>query len=190
MDIVQIILGLLVLNVIALAIINVAQHRDLRTAKAKIVELEALGSGTAYREMVVSRDKAYAERNELAIALAHVALHAGLKAGRGVDPTAPPTWDPPYLRVVYVELPDGKQVSWHMGPDNLKSWEALDEYLGEWDGTFLGRMPEWSLQVDWKHADPYKTMARQVFASEGEIISGRRYESPAALGAPYGKGQK
>lgn len=181
-----------ILNVIAMAVMNMRLRDRLGDMGRENARLQALGSGNAYREMVESRDKAYVERNHAVIALAHMALAAGFKAGRGIDTTAPPTWDPPYLRVVYVELPDNQQVSWHMGPGVDRAWEDLPEYLGTWDGTYLGRVPEWPTKVVWR--DAYKDMVEEVYARAeakgGVIENGRIYRSPPELGMPYGTGQK
>ncbi|KGP00334.1 hypothetical protein JT27_18590 [Alcaligenes faecalis] len=85
-------------------------------------------------------DRVYSERNELAVALAHTALAAGWRAGRGVDPKGTDGWG----TVVYVDLPNGTQVSWHMAPADANLAKRLPPYDKEWDGTFLGRTPGWS----------------------------------------------
>lgn len=89
-------------------------------------------------------DDVYAQRNELAIAFAKAALAAGWKAGRGTDPMADPEW----ANVVYVDLPDGRQVSWHISPDCAPLLDGLPQYTGEWDGTFVGRAKGWSKQIE------------------------------------------
>ena len=82
----------------------------------------------------------YTQRNELAIAFTKAALAAGWRAGRGIDPQGDGGWQ----HVVYVDLPDGRQVSWHMSPDCVPLLDGLPEYPGKWDGKFTGRWPGWS----------------------------------------------
>lgn len=86
-------------------------------------------------------DAAYAQRNTLAVAFAKAAIAAGWTAGRGYDSNE--SWDPEWRHVVYVDLPDGAQVSWHMNPDQVYLLDELPEYPGEWDGTFKGRESAW-----------------------------------------------
>jgi len=88
-------------------------------------------------------NNAYSQRNALAIAFAKAALAAGWKAGRGYDNNPEKGWDPEWLHVVYVDLPNGQQVSWHMGPDDVKFLDQLPQYDGEWDGTAIGRDTSW-----------------------------------------------
>lgn len=81
----------------------------------------------------------YTERNRLAIGLVKMALFAGYNAGKGKDPAGEPGWD----NVVYVDLPNGKQVSWHIAPTEIYLLNDIPEYKGEWDKTYLGKTPEW-----------------------------------------------
>lgn len=64
----------------------------------------------------------------------------GFNAGHGVDGNG--EWDDDWRHVVYIDLPDGRQVSWHMSPEMIKHLDLLPEYRGEWDGTFLSRGSE------------------------------------------------
>ena len=89
-------------------------------------------------------DDVYAQRNELTIAFAKAALAAGWKAGKSIDPMADPEW----ANVVYVDLPDGRQVSWHMSPDCVPLLDGLPQYAGTWDGTFIGRETGWSRGIE------------------------------------------
>ena len=89
-------------------------------------------------------DNVYSERNELAVAFAKAALAAGWKAGKGADPNATPDWG----NVVYVDLPSGYQVSWHIAPRDVALLNDLPVYEGEWDGTFLGRVPGWTKSME------------------------------------------
>src|SRR3546814_10287693 len=47
------------------------------------------------------------------------------------------------LHVLYVDLPDGRQVSWHMSPSEVPLLEGIPNYQGTWNGTFLAREPGW-----------------------------------------------
>jgi len=86
-------------------------------------------------------DSVYSERNRLVIAFARMALAAGFRAGKGVDPGKWP--------VVYVETPNG-QVSWHIAASEAPALEGLPEYPGEWDGTYRARDASWCV---WEQED-------------------------------------
>lgn len=74
-----------------------------------------------------SRAMALAERNEVAIILAAVAIKAGWRAGRAIDGRAMN-----YRGVVIIELPTG-QVSFRMDEKD-PAWLALPKYASTWDG--------------------------------------------------------
>lgn len=76
----------------------------------------------------------YRDRNRLAVALTRMAILAGLNAGKGKDDHE--DWDDEWRNVVYIDLPDGHQVSWHIAPDELALLEELPKYKGDWDGEF------------------------------------------------------
>jgi hypothetical protein len=90
-------------------------------------------------------DEVYKERNQLAIALAKMALELGLKTGHGIDESQEP--NSKWKHVVYIQFPNGKQVSWHMSPNEVELLNMLPEFDGKWDETFLGREPEWIKKV-------------------------------------------
>jgi hypothetical protein len=81
-------------------------------------------------------NRAYTQRNNAAVALVRMALLLGWPAGRGLDSKTESnlTW----RHVVYIDLPGGEQVSYHMAPDDVPLLEGLPEYAGEWDGKFTG----------------------------------------------------
>ena len=81
-------------------------------------------------------DAVYSERNRLAAALARMALAAGFKAGKGVDP------DETKWPVIYVDTPNG-QVSWHIAEADAHVLEGLPQYGEQWDGTFKARDAAW-----------------------------------------------
>lgn len=87
---------------------------------------------------------AYTQRNILAIASVKLALLAGLKAGKGIDKDEP---SPEWANVVYIDLPDGTQVSWHMAPSEVHLLADIPAYDGVWDGTSLGGKPEWLTSI-------------------------------------------
>lgn len=88
-------------------------------------------------------DSVYTQRNALAIGFAKAAIAAGWNAGRGYDDCPEKGWDEGWRHVVYVDLPDGRQVSWHVGPDVVHLLDGLPQYNGKWDGTSHGKDPSW-----------------------------------------------
>lgn len=88
-------------------------------------------------------DRAYSERNSLVIAFVKAAVALGWNAGRGFDSDPAKQWDDDWRHVVYVELPDGRQVSWHISPAEVPFLDGLPEFKGQWDGTFVARDPLW-----------------------------------------------
>lgn len=98
-------------------------------------------------------DSVYAERNRLAIAFARMALAAGFRAGKGVDPGKWP--------VVYVETPNG-QVSWHIAESEADALECLPEYPGKWDGTYRAKDANWCV---WDQED-----VAQITSPPGDVF--------------------
>lgn len=123
-------------------------------------------------------DNVYAQRNELAIAFAKAALAAGWKAGRGIDSEASPEW----ANVVYVDLPDGRQVSWHMSPDCVPLLDGLPQYAGTWDGTFVGREAGWSrgIKAVAQQAEPV-TVSVDALAQHIRVVDGNHSLGAGAL---------
>lgn len=80
--------------------------------------------------------KVYTERAALAVAFARLALSNGWAAG--VKPATPEQWT-----VLYVDLPGGEQVSWHIAMEDEPLLAGLPPYPGQWDGKFTGRNPDW-----------------------------------------------
>lgn len=81
----------------------------------------------------------YAERNACAVALARMAILAGFSAGQGID--SHEDRDPEYRHVLYVDLPNGRQVSFHILPQEIHLLEGIPEYRKPWTGanTKLGK---------------------------------------------------
>lgn len=82
-------------------------------------------------ELEARVDCAYSQRNNAAVALVRMAVLLGWPAGRGLD-------DKTGQHVVYLGLPNGEQVSYHMAPADVPLLDGLPEYAGEWDGKFTG----------------------------------------------------
>lgn len=81
-------------------------------------------------------DTAYTQRNNAAVALVRMALLLGWPAGRGLDDKTDNA--PEWRHVVYLDLPNGEQVSYHMAPADVPLLDGLPEYAGKWDGKFTG----------------------------------------------------
>lgn len=81
-------------------------------------------------------DRAYTQRNNAAVALVRMALLLGWPAGRGLDDKTDSA--PEWRHVVYLDIPNGEQVSYHMAPADVPLLEGLPEYAGKWDGKFTG----------------------------------------------------
>lgn len=100
---------------------------------------EALKEAARLREVMqleVRVNSAYRQRNNAAVALVRMALLLGWPAGRGLDNLTDNA--PEWRHVVYLDLPNGEQVSYHMAPDDVPLLEGLPEYAGKWDGKFTG----------------------------------------------------
>lgn len=101
-------------------------------------------------------DTAYHQRNNAAVALVRMALLLGWPAGRGLDDKTDN--DLAWRHVVYLDLPNGEQVSYHMAPADVPLLDGLPEYAGEWDGKFTGTTawagmvpaPGWVTDMDYR----------------------------------------
>lgn len=88
----------------------------------------------------------YSERNHLAVALARMVLI------HNDDPNTGYSFDEKTGRaVVYVTLPMGHQVSWHMSDTMTESFKGLGpkplpKVDTKWDGTYLGRERGWPVK--------------------------------------------
>ena len=104
--------------------------------------IEAKGVIEAEAEQADKLNQAYSERNRLAVAFTKAALAAGWAAGTAMD-NEKPNWDREWCHVVYVSLPCGEQVSWHMSPDEVPLAIDLPNYPFEWNGKFTARDANW-----------------------------------------------
>lgn len=98
-----------------------------------------------YDAVAAERDRAYAQRNTMAVALVKMALLLGWPAGRGIDGREdhPVEW----RQVVYVQLPGGEQVSYHIAPSEQHLLADLPEFTGDWDGNYTGTEADWPKYV-------------------------------------------
>lgn len=122
----------------------------------------------------------YYERNQLAIALARLTLMHSDYAGTPEsvdDPKAGYGFDEKTGRaVVYVTLPMGHQVSWHMDDKTTERFrrmgtKPLPRFQGEWDGTFLGREHNWPTKYVRKEKS-FCEQARERFKNAGPMPVG------------------
>lgn len=97
----------------------------------RINKLNIVAHSQGHERASLLTNKAYTERNKLAVLLAHTAFLRGWKAGRAVDPEEPSYWQ----NVVIIDLPTG-QVSWHVGQADVEStrFRTLPKYDGKYDG--------------------------------------------------------
>ena len=107
--------------------LDITLRRHLRTL---ILECKA--------QEELAKNGVYSQRNALAIL---AAFYAGNKGGWGEDPDHH-DWDRSWKTVVFIELPNGEQISYHMGPLERDFAERiLPMYRKSWDGTRLGEFP-------------------------------------------------
>jgi hypothetical protein len=116
-------------------------------------------------ELVGRTQSAYSQRNALAVAFVKMALLQGWPAGRGIDGREEN--DMEWRHVVYVDLPNGEQVSWHMAPSDVKLLDGLPCYRGEWNGQWTAKEVDWIKLLDVK-AEPVEGL--HEFASR--VLSG------------------
>lgn len=86
-------------------------------------------------DMRKRKDSAYKERDMvLALAVDALAGH-GLLAVLGRHPDSDPAWENDWRNIVYIELPNGEQLSWHIHDSELHWFSRLEkrpDYV--WDG--------------------------------------------------------
>lgn len=122
---------------------------------------------------------AYRQRNNAAIALVKMALMLGWAAGRGIDNKVES--DVEWRHVVYIDLPNGEQVSCHMAPEDVIHLEGLPVYRGKWDGKYTGTTA-WHSMLDEPKTEP---MAIDAYAhlALGELALRRWHIERAKLAA-------
>lgn len=119
-----------------------------------------------YGAVAAERDRAYAQRNAMAVALVKMALLLGWPAGRGVDGRQdhPVEW----RQVVYVQLPGGEQVSYHIAPSEQHLLADLPEFTGDWDGNYTGTDADWPKYVTGEPVLKLRHAALEIIAAVDE----------------------
>lgn len=97
---------------------------------------------------------AYRQRNNAVIALVKMALMLGWPSGRGVDSKTDN--DMEWRHVVYIDLPNGEQVSYHMAPEDVIHLEGVPAYRGKWDGKHTGTTT-WHSMLEVKESEEVVT---------------------------------
>jgi len=82
-------------------------------------------------------NRVYSERNYAAILAVKLALKLGYKVGQGIDDNK--NWNIEWRHVVYIDLPCGTQLSWHMSPKEVCLLDTLPQYTGKWDGKWSAK---------------------------------------------------
>lgn len=137
--------------------------------------------------MTVAEDKlnnAYAQRNALAVAFVKMALLQGWPTGRGIDGREEN--DMEWRHVVYVDLPNGDQVSWHMAPEQVYLLDGLPCYRGEWNGKWTATDVDWVKLLDCAvdPAEPLYELAERClsgFAHKRWLIEANKLEMDTAI---------
>ena len=81
----------------------------------------------------------YNQRNQAAIAFAKLASSKfGFKVGIGLDAVSPMS------KVLYVVLPTGEQLSWHLTEEQYAQVEHFPVFEGVFDGTHIARNHDWA----------------------------------------------
>lgn len=96
-------------------------------------------------------ERAYSQRANLAVAFAKAAALLGWPMGRGIDNKVENDMD--WRHVLYVDLPNGEQVSYHLSPEDKHMLDGLPTYRGEWDGKYTGTT-EWHEMLDFSMPEP------------------------------------
>lgn len=98
------------------------------------VELSAAHyESSALADMERAKDDAYAERNRMVAALAHLAHNWLVGWSVGVKRTEIEGWDPEWQNCVFFDTPEG-QLSWHFHDREAPLFAGLPPYDGTWDG--------------------------------------------------------
>lgn len=90
---------------------------------------EIWGDTDSIYDALISKNKAYNERNQLVAALSKL-----FPSWLGMHDITDTTWDMEWSNIVYINAPTG-QLSWHLHDDDMKYFKHLkfDENIG-WDG--------------------------------------------------------
>ena len=103
------------------------------------------------------KDAAYKER-DMVLALAVSALMAhGFPCWLGRHEESDPAWENDWRNIVYVELPRGEQLSWHIHDSELPWFSQLEREDTPWDGHTTEEKYERLLRFVAGYPDPYPT---------------------------------
>jgi len=122
--------------------------------------------GAEAERLRTGKRRAFEERNRVVVALAHLAIGLGWRAGVGTHVDVPgQAWDAAWRTLVVIDLPVG-QVSWHLHDEHAFLVEGLPRYTRSWDGH--------STEVK------YNRLARLADVA-GEVCRGGRLDALNAL---------
>lgn len=93
---------------------------EQKSAEEQIADLKAqLNEVYKERDLVPALAVAFAQEND---------VNVGIKQHQGED------WDDDWRNVVFIDLPDFGQVSWHIHKDELINFRYVGAYNDKWDG--------------------------------------------------------
>jgi hypothetical protein len=90
--------------------------------------------GKRIEDLTKQKDGAYAERNQCVALIARMALKLGWLAGTGRHPDLDTDWEDDWRTILFVNIPDAGQVSWHFHDTERHLLARLPEYPTGWDG--------------------------------------------------------
>jgi hypothetical protein len=129
------------------------QHELRRQVEVIRHRLEATPMGSVEAELREQKDAAYRERNMCVAAIARMAIVDGGSAWLGHHTSA--TWDEDWRNIVFVELPEVGQVSWHIHDSELAAFAFLPRDNDRvWDGH--------STPEKYRRLEAWHAMATQV----------------------------
>jgi len=85
-------------------------------------------------ELTKQKDGAYSERNQCVALIARMALKLGWLAGTGRHPDLDTAWEDDWRTILFINIPDVGQVSWHFHDSERHLLTGLPEYPTGWDG--------------------------------------------------------
>lgn len=85
-------------------------------------------------ELSKQKDGAYSERNQCVALMARMALRIGWLAGTRRHPDLDVDWEDDWRTIVFINIPDIGQTSWHFHDSERGLLKGLPEYPTGWDG--------------------------------------------------------
>lgn len=83
---------------------------------------------------MVNCDAVYEERNRVVAGLARLALDGGGDAWRAPHDPDDGSWDPEWRTIIFIVLPGGAQLSWHIHDRERGLFAFLRDGPNAWDG--------------------------------------------------------